>query len=229
MPGYGTHAPHIQAVDNSDPSAVRAPIPKNFFAIVYSAAFLLSLGGGFLSGKTSYIIVNLFADQNCVGVKSDQCNDALNKYTEASAVTTFTSLGFALVVVPFLTRASDAFGRRIFIQVILHSALSLFVAAVASTLHLPAELTSHAAFAGRLRHGLLERQYCLVRIHRMEELSLSRFRTELRCIAISHWHRICVVYFRCLSLSRQIHSAGQEGCLVCFRKLRRPCNKLRAF
>ena len=146
MPGYGTHAPQIQAIENSDSAAVRAPIPKNFFAIVYCAAFLLSLGGGFLSGKTSYIIVNLFADQNCVGVKSDQCNDALNKYTEASAVTTFTSLGFALVVVPFLTRASDAFGRRIFIQVILHSALSLFVATVVSTLDLPAELTSHAAF-----------------------------------------------------------------------------------
>jgi MFS family permease len=59
----------------------------------------------------------LFADQDCVGVKSDQCNNALNKYTAASAVTTFTSLGFALFAVPFLTRASDAFGRRVFIQV----------------------------------------------------------------------------------------------------------------
>jgi hypothetical protein len=120
MPSYGTTGLTFQASerDNSESGyAPRAPVPKNFFAIVYSAAFLLSLGGGFLSGKTSYIIVSLFADQDCVGVKSDQCNDALNKYTAASAVTTFTSLGFALFAVPFLTRASDAFGRRVFIQV----------------------------------------------------------------------------------------------------------------
>ncbi len=126
MPGYGTHAPQIMAVDGNDPPAVRAPIPKNFFLTVYSAAFLLSLGGGFLSGKTSYIIVSLFADQDCVGVQSERCNDALNKYTAASAVTTFTSLGFALFIVPFLTRASDAFGRRIFIQVSLLQVFAIY-------------------------------------------------------------------------------------------------------
>ena len=123
MPGYGTTGatPQAAELDGSQVfPAARATVPKNFFAIVYSAAFLLSLGGGFLSGKTSYIIVSLFAGQDCVGVQSDQCNDALNKYTGASAVTTFTSLGFALFTVPFLTRASDAFGRRVFIQVTLH-------------------------------------------------------------------------------------------------------------
>ena len=135
MPGYGTHAPQLQTPDSP---VVRGPVPKNFFAIVYSAAFLLSLGGGFLSGKTSYIIVSLFANQDCVGVRSDQCNDALNKYTAASAVTTFTSLGFALFIVPFLTRASDAFGRRIFIQVLSHSALALCFEAHELLLHLPA-------------------------------------------------------------------------------------------
>lgn len=120
MPGYGTTGATSQTAefDGSQVFPVaRATVPKNFFAIVYSAAFLLSLGGGFLSGKTSYIIVSLFAGRDCVGVQSDQCNDALNKYTGASAVTTFTSLGFALFTVPFLTRASDAFGRRVFIQV----------------------------------------------------------------------------------------------------------------
>jgi hypothetical protein len=114
MISYGTHDTQSLSIESPD---IYGSSPKNFFAIVYSAAFLLSLGGGFLGGKTSYIVVSLFADQDCVGVKSVECNDALNKYTAASAITTFTSLGVALVVVPFLTRASDAFGRRAFIQV----------------------------------------------------------------------------------------------------------------
>jgi MFS family permease len=159
MPGYGTtHAPQIQTPDSP---VVRGPVPKNFFAVVYSAAFLLSLGGGFLSGKTSYIIVSLFADRDCVGVRSDQCNDALNKYTAASAVTTFTSLGFALFIVPFLTRASDAFGRRIFIQVLSHSAPALcFLKRMKFHFVYRRSHLLTLLFAGRRRHDLLEHQHC---------------------------------------------------------------------
>ena len=165
MPGYGTHALHANIAKSTDSQESRAPIPTNFFATVYSAAFLLSLGGGFLSGKTSYIIVSLFADGDCVGVKSDECNDALNKYTAASAVTTFTSLGFALFIVPFLTRASDAFGRRIFIQVMLswRSQYFYFLEHVAISSYSPIRLPCHAVFADRLHHVVLEHQCCLVR------------------------------------------------------------------
>ncbi len=136
--------------------------PAGFLPIVYSAAFLLSLGGGFvrpiidvwmveptpfswthsdsihshsipslpflpfrlctlpnsqLSGKTSFIAISFFAGTDCNGVESDACTHALNTYTAASGVTTFVSLGVAWVLVPFLSRLSDVFGRRRFIQI----------------------------------------------------------------------------------------------------------------
>ena len=94
--------------------------PPHFYTTVYAAAFLLSLGGGFLSGKTSFITINWFAGVDCASKKDDPtCDHALNVYTAASGITTFASLGVAMLLVPFLTRASDALGRRRFIQVIL--------------------------------------------------------------------------------------------------------------
>lgn len=109
--------------DNTTPlgtaptSYLKPPPPPRFYVIVYLAAFLLSLGGGFLGGKTSFITINFFAGTDCTGVKSDDCNNALNLYTAASGITTFISLGFAIVLVPLLARASDALGRRRFIQI----------------------------------------------------------------------------------------------------------------
>lgn len=92
--------------------------PPHFFTTVYVGAFLLSLGGGFLSGKTSFITINWFAGVDCTSKKDDPtCDHALNVYTAASGITTFASLGVAMLLVPFLTRASDALGRRRFIQV----------------------------------------------------------------------------------------------------------------
>ena len=103
------------------------PTQQRFFATVYSCAFLLALGNGFLSGKTSFIAIDWFADANCAGVSIERCDveialscrckDAFATYVVVSSVNTFTSYAFAMIVVPFLTRASDAFGRRVFIQV----------------------------------------------------------------------------------------------------------------
>ena len=113
--------------DSVDDVQDHLPTPQRFFAIVYSCAFLLALGNGFLSGKTSFIAVDWFADAKCAGVDTERCDventtscrckDAFTTYVLVSLATTFSSYAFAMFVVPFLTRASDAFGRRIFIQV----------------------------------------------------------------------------------------------------------------
>jgi hypothetical protein len=140
----------------SDESCEELPSQRKFFAIVYSCAFLLSLSNGFLSAKISFITVDWFAGATCAGVNTANCDDsiplscackaAVTTYAWASGVNTFTSLGFALFIVPFLTRASDAFGRRIFIQVLSHSALALCFEAHELLLYLPAKPFAHAAF-----------------------------------------------------------------------------------
>ena len=104
------------------------PTQQKFLAIVYSCAFLLSLGNGFLGSRTSFIAVNWFAEAPCDDVDAAKCDDripfscickaALTRYATVSSATSFASVGFAVCIIPFLTRLSDAFGRRIFIQVI---------------------------------------------------------------------------------------------------------------
>lgn len=88
-------------------------------------------------------------------------------------------------------------------------------------------LTLHVS--GRLCHVVLEHQCRLVRIHKMEGIYMACFHTELRCIAISRFDGVCVVYFRCLPLGQQIQSAGKESGIVCFGKLCRFGHKLCAF
>ena len=126
------NSPALAAVPN------REPLPENdleetlppqnkFFAIVYLCAFLLSVGNGFLSGKISFIAVDWFAGADCSDVQTNKCDpsialscackSALSQYALVSGANSFASLGFSMFVVPFLTRASDCFGRRVFIRV----------------------------------------------------------------------------------------------------------------
>jgi MFS family permease len=119
-------APNREPLPENDPQEA-LPSQNKFFAIIYSCAFLLSVGNGFLSGKTSFIAVDWFAGAQCAGVKTDKCDPsiafsctcktAVTQYALISGAFTFTSLAFAVFVVPFLCRASDSFGRRVFIQV----------------------------------------------------------------------------------------------------------------
>ncbi len=131
------------------------PSQQKFLAIVYSCAFLLSLGNGFLGSRTSFVAVNWFAGAQCDNVDAAKCDDriplscickaALTRYATVSSATSFASVGFAVCIIPFLTRLSDAFGRRIFIQVMPHSSLAVsFEESFRIASHVPApKLNSH--------------------------------------------------------------------------------------